>query len=364
MYIVIICSSIALLFTYLESIGKFRHGMSWGFILVTFLGVIHYQYGSDYMEYYETYKEIESTPFNLGLVMNREVYREPGWTLLNYLFRYLGGFFTMVAVLNIVQNVIVYKFIRREVAKKWWPMAVFIYLFVSSYYLMSFSMMRQEFVMIVFLGLWKWINQRKWLRSLAIIFLCSFIHSSSLIFLPFAFWGYIPSNNRRLLSILYIVFLILLWFNTQFVGSILDMFYQYEKFNEFENIYQDDSRSLHLGIGFFVNLLPFVVLISYVWNSKNIKTDNDVKLVLLSSVGFLIQPFSQFIALISRVGLYFSIFSIAALPIAYSSIKNKELRYGLLFIYIMIVCLDYYLFFRNPLWAKSYTTFHTVFEVL
>ena len=47
MYIVIICSLIALLLTYLESTNQVKGGMKWGLVMVTILGMIHYDYGND-----------------------------------------------------------------------------------------------------------------------------------------------------------------------------------------------------------------------------------------------------------------------------------------------------------------------------
>ena len=80
--------------------------MKYGFMLVTFIAMIHYNYGNDYESYYSAYNQVVSTPFNISAIMQGEVYREPGWALLCYLFEYLGGFFGMVAILNVIQNII------------------------------------------------------------------------------------------------------------------------------------------------------------------------------------------------------------------------------------------------------------------
>lgn len=154
MYIVLFCSLVALLFTHLETKGKMKGGMKLGFILITLLGVIHYDYGNDYMPYYELSNQVTKYSFNLKAILAKEYYRDPGWVILCFLFKPIGGFFMMVAVLNVIQNCIVYRFIRRNVEKKWWVMALFVYLFVTGYYLMAFSMMRQMFVVIMFLGMW------------------------------------------------------------------------------------------------------------------------------------------------------------------------------------------------------------------
>ena len=82
MYIVIFFSILAFLLTYLESKGKMKGGMKIGFILVTILGAIHYDYGNDYFSYLGNYEEITRYSFDLLGILAGEYYREPGWALL------------------------------------------------------------------------------------------------------------------------------------------------------------------------------------------------------------------------------------------------------------------------------------------
>ena len=106
MYIVSIFSIVALLFTFLESRGRFQNGMFYGFCLVTFLGCIHYDYGNDYMNYLNIYEDVIFYNHSIIDVFENghRIYGQTGWHLLCYLFQYLGGFFMMVAILNIFMN--------------------------------------------------------------------------------------------------------------------------------------------------------------------------------------------------------------------------------------------------------------------
>ena len=151
MYIVITCSLIAILLTYLDSRKIINGGMKWGFILVTLLAVIHYDYGNDYMAYYNLYKQIESFA-SLGDLISSDFYRDAGWSVVNYLFRYLGGFFSLVAVISIFQGVVFYKSINRFLPRHLWAFGIFIYLVTTSFYLLNFSMLRQGFVIASFLA--------------------------------------------------------------------------------------------------------------------------------------------------------------------------------------------------------------------
>lgn len=363
MITVISCSVIALFLTYLESRGQMRNGMKLGFMLLTILGAIHYDYGNDYMPYYELANQVTNQSFNLSEILSKDVFRDPGWVLLCLLFKPIGGFFMMVAVLNVIQNIIVYKFIKENVAQKWWTFAVFVYLFATSFYLMSFSMMRQMFVMIVFLGMWKYIIQRKWWIPLVVLYLCSFIHGSAKVLIPFAFWGFVPMKNAKYVGIGYGVLLVVLWF---FKNTLNDLFLftmtLNDGFSEYADTYGNDDTGLKLGLGFIINMIPFVLSLIFLMSKKNNYPSQAKSLVALCAISFLITPFGQIIRLISRIGVYFGIFSIAALPYIYDNIKNKTCRSVLLSLYILITLYDYYLFFTDSVYSEEYSTFHTIFQ--
>lgn len=363
MLIVILFSLIALILTYLEATGKLKNGMKFGFALITFLGAIHYDYGNDYMSYMYIYKECTSVPFDLSSILAKVIFKESGWVLLCWAFKNLGGFFVMVAVLNIVQNIIVYKFIKFNVSTSWWPLAIFIYLFSTSFYLMSFSMMRQEFVMIIFLGLWQYIKGRNWVIPLLVLYACSFIHSSALILLPFSFWGFIPMKNGKCIGCLYIFILIFLW---SFKG-ILNNLFQYaltldEVFYNYAESYDSDDNSMHIGLGFIMNLIPFVLSTLFLCQNNLRHSSEQKLLVAIASLSFLITPFSRIIPIVGRLGMFFSIFNLGAIPLIYGNIRKPILRIGFLSLFSLMTIYNYIIFFNSPIWQEKYTIFHTIFS--
>lgn len=359
MYVVIFCSLLALLLTYLESKHRLRGGMKLGFILVTLLGVIHYNYGNDYMAYYDIYKSIVNVPFNFSNVIGGYVYKEPGWALINYAFKPIGGFFMMVAVLNIIQNVIYYRFIKNNVARSWWPVAIFIYLFSSNFYLLNFSMMRQGLVIAVFLAMWKYIKVKKWHIALVGLILAASVHSSALILLPFSFWGFLKMKNGKVWAIIYLVLFFFLWSADDFLNGVFEALIIFEEFQEY-SYYLKDAESVEFGVGFLINMLPFVVSIYYLMIDKE-QTEQNHQLVALATIGFMILPFGQIIPLISRVGMYFGAFSICAFTDSYSIIRNRYMRWIMIGIYVAITLYDYWNFFNNSVYADSYYHFKTIF---
>lgn len=363
MYIVVFCSLIALLLTYLESKHVLKGGMKLGFILVTLLGVIHYDYGNDYLDYYDIYNRIIDIPFDWYDLVNGNIYKDPGWALINYAFSYIGGFFMMVAVLNVLQNCFVYLFIKRNVNIKWWPIAIFIYLFGTNYYLLNFSMMRQGLAVCGFLAIWPFIIDRQWLKSIVLLWLLSLVHSSALVLIPFAFWGYIPVKRGRTIMCVFSTLFLFLWFSSEYINVIFEGLTMFADFEEYSDAYSNDGGYESVGLGFIINLIPFIVSLIYIAKDKSNDYANR-KLVLLASVGAMILPFGRIIHLVSRIGIYFGVYTLASIPIAYGSVRNRVIRWGLMFIFILMTLYNYWLFFNDGAFANSYREFKSIFSVL
>lgn len=117
MIVLIIASIIALLCVYLKQRKKYVYGLEAAFIITTILAAIHYDFGPDYMVYYNFFnnwtRDVELS-FNLSDM--QEVFKDPGWVILCLLFKPIG-FFGMVAVLSVVQNYIYYSFIKKRTYK-------------------------------------------------------------------------------------------------------------------------------------------------------------------------------------------------------------------------------------------------------
>lgn len=368
MYIVIFCSILALLLTYLETKGMIKNGMFWGFALITFLQVIHYDYGNDYMSYYNTYFEITQYDFNLQNILDKELYREPGWAILNYCFRPFGdyGFFVLVAVISIFQGVVIYKSIKRYLPCSQWPFAMLIYLFSTSLYLMGFTMLRQMLVMMVFIALWPLIEQRKFVIPLIILYLCSFIHASSIILLPFAFWGFIPMGKYtgKIFTVVYLVLFLALFIYKDLINEIFTYAQTLsEDIESYKETYEEGNRITSVGLGFFLNLIPLCVALKYISDPNN---DKSFRLMTaLSSISFIILPFGQVIQLIGRVGSYFSVFSILTIPMTYAHLKNNVIRWTLISAQVILLCYSYWGFFKSPVWHESFGgEFSTIFSVI
>ena len=309
------------------------------------------------------YNEIASIPFDFRKVISGEIFHDTGWVFLNYMFKHIGGFFVLVAVLNILQNIIIYKFIIRNLDVKWRTFAVFIYLFSTNFYLLNFSMMRQGLVVAIFIFAMMFINERRWIIAMLLIWLSTLIHSSAIVLMPFIFWGFFPLNKVKLITISYVLIMVFFAVYSDAVDIILDQVLTYEDFQVYARRYSDNNVGASLSIGYMINLLPLVVSLVYFMQQKA-DADSERRLVLLSACSFLVLPFSTAISTIGRIGIYFSSIGIVALPIAYSKLRPNYIKFMLIAIFVLITLYDYYLFLTGDVFGNSYAEFHTIFEAI
>lgn len=352
-------------FTYQESIGSMKNGMAWGFILLTVIAALHYDFGNDYIPYLKTYNEIVRSGFNLTHILSGEVWKEPGWSFICFAFYPLGGFFSLVIFLSVFQNVIYYKFIRRSVDSKWWVFAMFVYLFCTSYYVLNMSMFRQGLAISLFVWAFTFIKNKKLLQAAILVLCASSVHNSAKILIPFLFWGFIPMNGKfsKIISVVLGLMFFVLFFNPQTVNTIFMGFSDFEDVQKFTDTYNDNSNNATFGIGFICNTLPFVLFLYYLLKNKDAEVWKR-QLVSLACIGTFIIPFGQIIPMITRVCMYFSVFTMAAIPIVYKWLPNINLQKAATIIYLMMTTYDYYLFMTDSAFSKYYATYHTIFSII
>lgn len=366
MYVLLFFSLLAVLFTYIESKGRLKNGMAIGFAFMTIIATIRFDYGNDYMNYYRLYNQIISCDFTLSLDQLACIYREPGWTLMNLIFKPFGevGFFILIAVLAIFQNVTYYKLIRTYVPPEYRWFAVYVYLFNISLYVLNMSMLRQGLTITIFIYCIPLILKKKWLNVILIFLIFSTIHSSIKLLLPFAFWGYLKSLNKKfwLVPAAFMIFFMIFVLNRNLVDQFMMMLLNVEEIQEYGDIYIKDSNenSFKLGLGFIVNSIPFIASLLFLLKSKT--TQHPQVLVALACVSSIISPFGQVTQMITRIAYYFQAVSVITIPIVYYWFK-PFVRNCLICVYILIMQYSYWVFFHSPIWFDHYYQYTTLFSI-
>lgn len=358
MGVVVFVSILAVLLAYFAGKGSMKRGLDLSFLVLTAIGAIHYNYGSDYNVYVQLFSVFSEDTSAFKDI----VFRDPGWVLLNRICKPIG-FFGLLILVNVVMNLIYYWFIKKHVPAKMWWLAVAIYVFSTSFYLMNFSMLRQGLAISLFLLAVPLIIDKKIFPSLLVVLVASTIHSSAIILLPFVFWGLLPQKFGKLLVAVYVILFALFLFGGSIVEQWLNLFLSSsEKFEEFANY---NKTGISFGLGFMADMVTFIVYLSSI-NSVNFSRE-DKLLISLTSIGSVLIPFQQIYLIAGRVSWYFGVLSILAIPMCYDNLKSskgKPIANIYLSLFFTLLVIRYYLFFHTGAFVSSFNKpFEMIFSV-
>ena len=365
MYIAILVGFLAMLFAYLEGIDRNKNGLIIAFGIITIYMAIRYDYGNDYMSYLESfyrYFDYRGSLFDFNSLKDMHAHNEYGWVFLNLLFRPLG-FFGLIIVLAIVENWIIYDFVKSYVPKRWYPFALFIYVFNPNILVLGSSMMRQWLAICIFIFSFRFIRDRKPIRYLICIMVAITMHSSAIILLPFYFITYLRNVNLSFKSLFWFIPLLVLWFivSPRLFSSNLDWLLSGDE-AEYYEVYTTDSSGETYGIlGIIAAFLYPIICIT-----QTNKFDPKLRLLIyLFFCSIFLRPLGLVVGMVHRLGFYFMVFSIVVFPMVMEKIRKIRIEwvYVLLVIIIVPTLRDFYVFFHSKNWIDHYLNYQTIFSV-
>ena len=367
MLVVFIVSSISLLLAYLSSTGAFKKGLEYSFVIITVFFSIRYKYGSDYVGYMDVFNDISKYSsfkvlFNNYLSTDNVILSELGWGVLNYLFKPFGFPF-FVACLTIFEYYIYYILVKKYVPKRCQWLAVFTFVLNPQILLLQLSMMRQALaIVLLILAVHLFIKEKRIYAVLCVI--CALlIHKSSIIVLPFFVVSFLYKYIGRLAFVFLIAIYFILIISKDYFSGIVALSFESEMINSYA-AYESrvESTEMSIGLGFVFSLIPFFLLLRYIWLRKG---DNTVNLfVFLGALSYALAPISYIDSLLYRLVNYFTVYTIVAIPFAYYAIKDLTIRYSLVVIYLPITLYSYYSFMMSPTWIKDFSTYHTILRII
>lgn len=344
-------------------------GLKFAFALITIFLAIRYQWGNDYPSYLNQFNILKGYSNNIfDFTENEGLYGsvETGWIVLNRFFGAIGvGFFGMVAILTVFENLCVYNLIRKHVKEKYYWVALF-FLVLGSSMCMYASMMRQYLAMCFFLIFVDLMIEKRvklyWLWAIVIILLGTTIHRSCwavFITIPF-FYLHIDFLRWRtwiyVIGIIYVIWMIL---GEKIVAVNLPILLEnYDEFSYYQVYLENSGSSNELRLGFLYKYVIFVV-----W------------LVLLPEIDREKQPF-VFIILFSyffdvligiapialRLTYYFSMLTLITWPIMFSLSKNKPVLQIVVALQMAVSLKSFFSFFNYYVWVDACKEYHTIFE--
>jgi hypothetical protein len=280
-----------------------------------------------------------------------------------WLFKY-GNFSVFCAFIGLLCNVIIYRFVKNNVPRKWWGLAVFIYVFNPNLYALSFSMMRQFLAMSIILYSWDYLKKGNSLVPFILCILAATIHNSSFVFIPFIFLSYFANTNDRVWVWVLIGVFLLLGFSQAFYADALTIMSDQKYLAHYVNEHSMREGTLSFGLGFLMLSIPTIVSLYYLYTNYFSRMGflEWRYISILGTFSTLFTLLGQLNELIIRVGYYFLIFTIGSAPIVLHIMKNKEIKISLMIMFCAVILYSYYMFFSSEVYAPMFSEFHTIFE--
>lgn len=358
-------SIIAIYFAYISQFKSKNIFFELGFVLLTVIAAIQYNYGTDYMSYYDLwdqqYCSIDIGDF-IENFFNQVSWQEPGWILINAIFGFKYGFFILVALISIIENYIYYRLIKEYVPIKWRWFAVFLYVAMDCLYLLNFSMLRQGFTVALFVAAVILLNKKKLWSAVTIMILSLTIHASSAVCIPFLILYFMPLKKTRTLAILLLLLTSLIFIFKNLIMGVLNLMYAFEDIGKYSAYEQKTINGI--GLGYLLAHIPNFIILYALFTSSIVLTREQKVVALLAFCDILITPLQFYGAgLAGRLGFYFIAFKVASIPMIYGKIKIPSVQSILFLISFFITLVVYYNFFQT--YAGGYQQgYKTILSVL
>ena len=200
------------------------------------------------------------------------------------------------------------------------------------FYYFSLTGLRQTVAMSILLFAYPFLQQRRFVPFIIIVFIASRYHLSALAFL-----AVYPIANKKLGIYHVIIATIALIVFYAFKGWLLEFLNNVLQEERFESYTSGEASQLTMS-GFAIQTACFVFALYYY---KRMIADDDRYLVLynLSFIGWVFQLFSSFIAEFFRVSMLFSIFNIILIANAASMEKDHRSKSILQIVVVIIFVL-------------------------
>lgn len=309
-------------------------------ILFIFLA-LRYDYGNDYMSYYNIH-----TAINAGLST---------WGAGDAIFRNLNllipNFYLFIAVTSMFYIISICYLIKKNLQVKQYWFAVLLLLINPYLFLVHLSSLKQTLAICFFIFAVNFAVKRKLIMYILFILFAIGMHPSAIILLPLYFLLTERAFNKKWILMTYAILVVLLvtpLFNI-ITYKILEYLPRHYYTVYIQQGLQNSIRSTLISSFFF-----FLII----FNINKLKGKEIVygKLSLIASA---ISLLAIKLSMITRIGMYFDIFLIITIPQVFEKIEKRINRQLLFFIMIFIYILRYYSFFTNPLW-ESYVNYRTI----
>lgn len=329
-----------------------RRGLKASFVLIFFFLALRYDFGNDYQAYLEIFdntSQVQQFDLNYFLLS----FHEPGWLVLNWMFRHLG-FFPMLATLALLNCCVYYDFISKHVPEKYFWMAIFLYTFYPGFMLIHASAMRQSVAIMLFVFSIKFLFTRNAVKFIFIIGLASLFHFTALILAPL-YLIVLPNRRFGLASGSACLFA----FGSLFIfGSHLSPLVKFLISNVSDKYvaYQDPGIASS-GLGFIYYGFLLITTLFY----DKFQTGQVSLIFKIAVVGFLFVPLPLIIDMTGRLLMYFTPATIIVFPAIIRSIKTPIPKFIFSTFIVVVTLFQFFQFFHSETYRDGYGIYKTIF---
>lgn len=329
--------------------------MLYGFIILTALLSMRYNYGNDYASYSDIFDRVKELGWDQLDQMTQ--WYEIGWLYLCKLFSPLG-FQWLIAFHTIFIFSTFYYLINKYVSLGWKWMAVFYFLFNSGILIIYISMLRQSMAICFFLLAIDAAFDRKIIKMVLFCTFAYLVHHSAIIIVPFVLFSFLQSGWLTTFgATLGIVFMMLATFDDSIAAAILGRAFTAVDFigEDFEKYAAAGSRGS--GLGVVLELLVFApALFDY---GKYTRKEKIILLLFLFNM--IVFPLQYVLLMFARIRYYFLVFGFLYIPIALKKCTRMEVKTFTIAVTIFITLWNYYQFFADKTFSRAYSVFHFCF---
>lgn len=351
-YLVFFLALLISLFYVAKTDKRWRWKLFWTFLPLFIFGAIRIDFGNDYSSYEEVFEQVHSS----GVFrFDRGAHVELGYQLLNWI---LPSFRTLLVLNAFLLSLSLAVFSYHNIPQKYlWIAIVLIFLNPEKNIYGTLVAIRSGLCVSSFMLSFVLIQKRKWIPFLIITGLLSTIHTSSLLFVPIAYFvGTNKPFSRH--EVYYWIggsILLLITSMSQLFDAISYLI-SYEVFDRYEVVLEDVSghRGIVLVINCLLYIICFVAYLNQRGNSLSLDENSLLRLGLLFSVSLLLGSLAM------RASYFYDLFFIGSVVKIVSDKKASNLlRYGLLF---MAIISSYYSMFY--VWMGSSYWDHEIYHSL
>lgn len=355
MLVTFVVGVVVVFLAYLVSLTRNPRYLFVSFIILFFYLALRYDFGNDYMNYYNIFDDIKrsnwSEVYRLANVNQFGETMEFGYIYLNKVFSSFTNFYFFIAFQSFLFCFVYYQLIAKHVNYHLVWLSLFILVFHISLLVRNLSGIRQAFAVFCFIYSIRYLINRSFIRYLFCIILAVLFHYSAIILLPLYF-VFTTKQVSKLESMVYVALYILLVFSGEFILYPIKFVVSNYLPKYFSYIENQDIGSVSSGLGVMINSVLYIIILLF--GEKGSASDRVFYRII--AVFILLSPISMVVGNFDRLTLYFAPALLIIIP---HFITNKDapklLKTTFIVIFLMMTVYNAYLHYTSPVfYDKNY----------